>query len=119
MTARLHIRTPQGFASNFGDFGIMAPLVLGAVLGILPSCALGAPDAGPAAEDSSADEASAVVCTTGPYRCHAQARTDRVGQRISAHAAPMGYGPGDLQAAYRIDPSITASARPVVAIIDA
>jgi len=63
--------------------------------------------------------ASDSVCTQGAIRCHAHVRTNKAGLRISSHAAPMGFGPPDLQAAYKINPASTVTAKPTVAIVDA
>jgi subtilase family serine protease len=49
-------------------------------------------------------------------RCHALVRTD-----VTAQATPAGYGPADLQSAYRLPSSSTyrKGAKPTIAIVDA
>ncbi|HEV7554932.1 MAG TPA: S53 family peptidase [Kofleriaceae bacterium] len=107
-------------------------LSLGVALGLAPSCAL---DDGQAADPATADDSTTVdgeeagsmaVCTTGPIRCHAHVRTFGAERRMAPRAAgpmaaaPIGYGPPDLQAAYKIDPTrIATTAKPTVAIVDA
>jgi subtilase family serine protease len=100
-------------------------LALGVALGLVPSCGVddGRMSDDPVVTDDSADpdDGSAdSVCTQGTYRCHAKIRTTRAGQRISSHATtPSGFGPPDLQAAYKIDPTVIVGAAPTVAIVDA
>src|SRR5262245_52345798 len=56
------------------------------------------------------------VCGVGPAstaRCHAIVRTD-----LGPLAAPAGYGPADLQSAYKL-PSGTAGSGKTIAIVDA
>lgn len=75
----------------------------------------------PAAQDTGAASTDS-VCTTGTYRCHARVRTSTASFRISSHAAaplPGSFGAAALQAAYKIDPKVTATAKPTVAIVDA
>ena len=62
--------------------------------------------------------ASARVCAAAPgtAACHALVRTDPAAR--PAAAAPAGYGPADLQSAYKL-PSATAGAGRTVAIVDA
>ncbi|HEU4734560.1 MAG TPA: S8 family serine peptidase [Kofleriaceae bacterium] len=67
---------------------------------------------------------SQAVCTTGRYRCHARVVTGTSARRIASRAAaaptPAGFGPAELQSAYRIDPkTIATSTPPTIAIIDA
>jgi uncharacterized protein (TIGR03382 family) len=65
--------------------------------------------------------ATAAVCGgAGPIHCHAHVRVTPAGD-LEADAAPpgapSGYGPGDLQSAYQIDPT---KAKPAtIAIVDA
>ncbi|HET7501480.1 MAG TPA: S53 family peptidase [Kofleriaceae bacterium] len=69
------------------------------------------------------ETSSQPVCTKGRYHCHARIVTGGAARRISTRAVgptPDGYGPADLQSAYRIDPkTIATSTPPTVAIIDA
>jgi subtilase family serine protease len=63
------------------------------------------------------------VCGSVPktphrYACLAIMRTDSVHAFVAAQAAPPGYGPADLQSAYKL-PSATAGAGQTVAIVDA
>jgi hypothetical protein len=53
----------------------------------------------------------------GFARCHAQVVTDANGKPL-ATGGPAGYGPADIQSAYRL-PSATAGAGQTVAIVDA
>src|SRR5438094_8866299 len=59
---------------------------------------------------------TASVCS-GEKRCLAHIRVTPDGT-IHSNAAPDGFGPADLQAAYQIDPNAIVGT-PVVAIIDA
>lgn len=64
------------------------------------------------------DTASAAVCGTGTIRCLAHVRTRASTGRIQSHATtPTGLGPSDLQDAYQIDPAVTVTDRPTVAIV--
>jgi len=129
ITFRLHMRTSKRFVPSFGLLAGISRLTLGVALGVIPSCALdeGSMTDDPTVTDDSTaqdgtDASNDSVCTTGTYRCHARIRTSKAGLRISAHAAaPLAgsFGPADLQAAYNIDPSVTATAKPTVAIVDA
>jgi MYXO-CTERM domain-containing protein len=121
--------TSKRFTSSFGMLASISRLVVGLALGLTPSCALEDP-AATADSSASADDATDAtedgltdsVCSSGRFRCHAHVRvsTDRAGRRITAHAAtPTGFGPADLQSAYKIDPAVTAALKPTVAIIDA
>jgi MYXO-CTERM domain-containing protein len=122
------MRTPKRFGSSFGMLASISKLTLGVVLGLVPSCAIddGTADDPVVSDDTSTpdgdDATTTAVCTQGRFRCHAHVRTSKVGQRITSHAAPtpQGFGPADLQAAYKIDPTRLASATPpTVAIVDA
>jgi len=127
------MQAPKRFASGFGMLAAVSRLALGGLLGVIPSCAIddGTADdpvvsedtATPGGDGDGEDAATTAVCTRGRFRCHAHVRTARVGQRIASHAAaaiPQGFGPPDLQAAYKIDPTRTATATPpTVAIVDA
>jgi MYXO-CTERM domain-containing protein len=101
------------------DFGILAGisrLALGLSLGVMSSCALDdvAGQDNPSAPDPDGDGASEAVCTSGPYRCLAHVHNERAGRFVPL-AAPIGYGPADLQAAYKIDPNVIVG-KPVVGI---
>jgi subtilase family serine protease len=120
------MRTPKHFAPGFGMLASISRLVLGVMVGLVPSCALddASMSEGPAASDDVAapedeDASSSSVCTSGTYRCHARVRTGKAGLRISSHAAPMGFGPEELQSAYNINPASTVTSKPTVAIVDA
>src|SRR5712691_3412303 len=54
-------------------------------------------------------------------RCHSERRTDIQGQRgVTPNVTPSGYGPTDLQSAYKLSPpSGAAGTGPLVAIVDA
>ena len=62
---------------------------------------------------------TAAVCSEGPIRCLSHIRTTKAGLRIHSLAAPMGFGPKDLQSAYNINAASTATVKPTVAIVDA
>jgi subtilase family serine protease len=62
------------------------------------------------------DEPTGSVCSSGPVRCFAHVRTHETGE-VRPFAAPNGYGPPDLVAAYSIPTNITT--KPVIAIVDA
>jgi len=72
-------------------------------------------------EDLGARFSSAPVCpgpaSDGNARCHSHVRTDPQGSP-NATAAPSGYGPSALQAAYAL-PSSTAGTGQTIAIVDA
>src|SRR5262249_38953020 len=109
ITSRLRMHSSHRFATSFGLLNGLVRVSLGVALGFAPSCALDEAPTAPAMEDASAtddgaDAATAAVCTTGPIRCHAQIRTFGPERRIAPHAAaPIGFGPPDLQAAYNIN----------------
>ena len=50
--------------------------------------------------------------------CNAILRLDTLGQQVTPMATPSGYGPADLQSAYKL-PSATAGSGQTVAIVDA
>ncbi|HEX3758353.1 MAG TPA: S53 family peptidase [Kofleriaceae bacterium] len=87
---------------------------MGIALGLLDGAALADSAPGPADGD-----ASAAVCHRGPVRCLAHVRTHASGQIQSDAATPTGYGPSELQDAYRIDPSVTVTDHPTVAVVGA
>src|SRR4051812_32989668 len=97
-----HMRRPTSFLPSFGMLAGLAPFGLGALLGLVPSCALDDSLGDSAASEATASADSALtgddesVCTKGKYRCHARVRGtgDR---RIRPHALlPTGLGPPDL-----------------------
>lgn len=117
------MRAAKRFAPGFVMLESIAKLVLGAAVGGIPSCALddvGAADESVANDDGTGDEAATdAVCTKGRFRCHAQLRASRAGLRAGTRAVPAGYGPAALQEAYNINPALTVTAKPLIAIIDA
>jgi subtilase family serine protease len=129
------MRGPKRFVSNISILTGLAKVTLGLSLGLVSSCALDdgrAPNdiVDPSVNDDTQasadgdDVTSAAVCTKGPIRCLAHVRTTRAGARLGMRAAaaaatPSGLGAQDLQSAYKIDPSRTATSKPTVAIIDA
>jgi Subtilase family len=120
------MRTSKRFVTTFRMLAGVSRLALGVALGLVPSCAL---DEGSTSDDLDSSDDLAVadgedapadsVCTQGAIRCHAHVRTSKAGLRISSHAAPMGFGPAELQSAYKINPASTVTVRPIVAIVDA
>jgi subtilase family serine protease len=126
------MRTPHRFAAGFKILAGGSGLILGLLLGVTASCAIdGGASADPvagsasdatdnaAARDAADEDASEPVCTGWRYRCHARLAARVAGSRVSPRVLPSGFGPADLQSAYKIDPSKTATARPTVAIVDA
>ncbi|HEY0193668.1 MAG TPA: hypothetical protein VGC42_21270, partial [Kofleriaceae bacterium] len=113
--------TTKRFTTGFAMLAGASKVLLGVSLGLLPSCALdetGAGDPTEAQDDDTSTDTHA-VCTEGKLRCHAHVQIDRSTNRIKSHAAaPTGFGPPDLQAAYQIDPNAVVGT-PTVAIIDA
>ena len=96
--------------------------VVGVVLiGLVPSALPADAQASPTPPGPPALPSVVPVCPGpaphGAARCHSQRRTD-VGGRPTATASPAGYGPADLQSAYKL-PSSSAGAGQVVAIVDA
>lgn len=59
-----------------------------------------------------------VVNRAGFMRCFAQVRTDIVQPFLKGHTTPSGYGPADIQSAYKL-PSSTNGSGQTVAIVDA
>jgi subtilase family serine protease len=71
-----------------------------------------------APSEADGEPTSAAVCGSGPIRCLAHVRTHASTGQIQSHAvAPTGLGPADLQDAYGIDPSVTMTEHPTVAIV--
>jgi MYXO-CTERM domain-containing protein len=125
------LRVPMDGSKNFslglGVLAGMSRLALGLALGIIPSCASTAFDDGASVTEDTADldsaaadaDASDAVCTKGRFRCFARAKAGGASGRFKALAVPQGYGPSDLQSAYKINPNATATAKPTVAIVGA
>ena len=61
--------------------------------------------------------ATGAICN-GPRRCYAHALVDESGH-VQAFATPAGYGPGELEAAYKIDLAKAPAKAPTVVLIDA
>ncbi len=83
----------------------------------------GTRSAAPAAQSSPAAHPNRRLCAapakTGYAGCFAVMRTDKNGPAgVQPNAAPSGYGPADLQSAYRL-PSSAAGSGQTVAIVDA
>jgi MYXO-CTERM domain-containing protein len=107
---------------------VKVSLGLGLALGAAPACtalddASSGADTGDTAAAITADPgelSDVAVCASGPMRCLAHVRTSAATGQIQAHTAnPIGYGAPDLQEAYNIDPTRTASAHPTVAVVNA
>ena len=118
----------KNFLLGLGVLAGMSRLALGLALGIIPSCASTALDDGAGVTEDTAeldsaaaddDDASDAVCTKGRFRCFARAKVGGETGRFKALAVPQGYGPSDLQSAYKINPNATATAKPTVAIVGA
>lgn len=120
----LHMRTANRIASNFGMLAGISRLVLGLSLGLIPSCAM---DDSPEQTERDIDFGdeeigTESVCSSGAIRCLAHVQTIGSGANRRVHtraAAPIGLGPAELQAAYKIDPTRTATPTPTIAIVDA
>src|SRR2546428_10957961 len=114
----VHMRTTRQSLAGFGVLAGGSRIALGLALGVMSSCAVVdvAPQDNPAAPDPDldGDAASEPVCTSGPYRCLAHVRTERAGQIVPL-VTPTGYGPPDLQSAYKIDPNAIVG-KPLVGI---
>ena len=125
------MRTSKRFIPSFGVLASVSRLGLGLLLGVSPSCAMddgSASDGAPAGDEATitsdlgSDGSSESICNKGKFRCHARALTTAAGLRITSHAsaaAPPGFGPADLQSAYKVDIKKTPTTKPTVAIIDA
>lgn len=119
------MRSATSFLPSFGILAGLGRVGLGALLGLVPSCALDDSLDDSAASDPTNSAQSALtvgdesVCTKGKYRCHA--RVKGIGdRRIRPHALlPTGFGPPELQAAYKILPDKIVGTKPTVAIVDA
>jgi subtilase family serine protease len=85
-----------------------------------PTGAIVTTPAKPAAKTTTATYSHA--CSTGVPKgvahCDALVRTDSQAKTVQPNALPAGYGPADLQSAYKL-PSSTAGAGQTVAIVDA
>src|SRR5689334_6119463 len=87
-----------------------------------PTTAPAAPAAAPVAAKPTGSQAASFThaCSkpvTGRFSCFALKRTDvHKTKALAADATPAGYGPSDIQAAYRLP---AASGSPTVAIVDA
>ena len=128
------MRNTSRFATKITHLAAMTRLVMGLSLGLVPSCALDE-DQGQAvtATDEAAlgdsglltmstlygaDDLVEPVCQgSGRFHCLAQVHKSNNTLAVKQFAAPAGFGPPDLQAAYNIPATITAS--PTVAIVDA
>src|SRR2546430_16410714 len=96
------------------QFQLVAPLAVG----VLASCGLDSDQPAQVAMDRGEQGAAPTtgsVCSTGPIRCYAHALAAE--GHVTAHAAPNGYGPADLQAAYNVPTPIAGA--PVIAVVDA
>ena len=96
----------------FSVLGLFALLLSGVPAAI----AAPAPAGGPKPLPAAAVEHSCASAPLGYAHCHALVRTDTP-QTAAAASTPSGYGPGDLQSAYKL--SSTAGAGRTVAIVDA
>ena len=97
---------------------LFSVLVLFALLlsGVPAATAAPAPAGGPKPLPAAAVEHSCASAPLGYAHCHALVRTDSP-QSSATASTPSGYGPSDLQSAYKL--SSTAGAGRTVAIVDA
>ncbi len=109
------MRSTRNFSRGFASLGTLTSLCLGLSVGLLSSCAVDPSSTDPTATGSD-DDSTAPVCSGGRVHCFSHIRTSHDGA-VRAYAAPQGFGPADLQAAYKIDPNITTT--PIVALVDA
>jgi hypothetical protein len=93
-----------------------------AALAMVVSCAPPI-DRGDDAADRGTDDLSTIqqqpsdtVCNGGQWSCYAKIRTDGSGH-IRSYATSSGFGPADIQSAYKLDPTKGSGA--TIAIIDA
>jgi len=96
-------------------------LLVGAVTAALPVLALVNPAfASPASSPAAASPAvrSCAAPARGSAACLAWVRTDMHAAKVAPNATPSGYGPADLQSAYKL-PSSSRGSGQTVAIVDA
>jgi uncharacterized protein (TIGR03382 family) len=125
------MRTSSRFDRAFADFAGPLTAVLGLCLGFAPSGCVadpGSEQTGEAQQDLtlraqiSLDQPfenqiqTGSVCSGAGKRCFAHALATAEGF-VQAAVTPQGFGPADLQAAYKIPTTITGT--PIVAIVDA
>lgn len=120
------MRTNRRFARGSDTFRRLTHLAMGLSLGAFASVA----QASPAGAVEGAmptvmgldpqlpgEPLTGSVCSGAQWRCHAHVLATADGH-IKPFAAPQGYGPADIQSAYKI-PATPVSGTPTVAIIDA
>ena len=115
------MRTTSRFASKLANLGVLSRLALGVSLGLIPSCAIDDQTATTEdGTDAQPDDMLNAACTGADgarFRCFAQIKSSSNTGNAKVFAAPTGFGPPDLIAAYNIDTAITTT--PTVAIVDA
>src|SRR5262249_15069437 len=123
------MRDSGHFTPRFAGLDAMKHGFLGVALGLISSCVTDPTESqvdqdlgfAPAqvvmdTKVDLSDEPTGTVCSTGAIRCFAHVRTHETGE-VRAFAAPNGYGPTDLAAAYAIPTTLATT--PTVAIVDA
>jgi len=124
------MRTSSRFDRAFADFATPITFAMGLCLGWLPSGCVAEPsgELGVAQQDLSLraqvsldqpfenEIQTGSVCSGSGKRCFAHAHATAEGF-VQAAAVPQGFGPADLQAAYKIPTTITGT--PTIAIVDA
>ena len=96
-------------------------LLAGTATAALPVLALVNPAFASPASAAAAASSAVRSCATparGSAACLAWVRTDLHAAKVAPNATPAGYGPSDLQSAYRL-PSASAGSGRTVAIVDA
>jgi len=96
-------------------------LLAGAATAALPVLALVNPASASPASSSATASSAVRSCATparGSAACLAWVRTDMHAAKVAPNATPAGYGPADLQSAYKL-PSSSAGSGRTVAIVDA
>ena len=120
-TSQRHMSNTSRIATKLANLGVVTRLAMGLSLGLIPSCALD--DQTATTEDGTApapDDQTNAACTGadgGRFRCFAQIKASSNTGNAKVFAAPTGFGPPDLVAAYNIDTNITTT--PTIAIVDA
>ena len=126
------MRTSSRFDRAFADFAGAVTAVVGLSLGFAPSGCVADPGDGVVTGEAQQDLTlraqvsldqpfedqiqTGSVCTGTGKRCFAHAHATAEGF-VQAAATPQGFGPADLQAAYKIPTTISGT--PIVAIVDA
>ncbi len=115
------MRNTGRIVTKLANLGVMTRLAMGLSLGLIPSCVMD-DQTTPSTDDSAGEPDDQInsVCSGedgGKFRCFAKIKASNNTGNAKFFAAPTGYGPPDLVAAYNIETNITTT--PTVAIVDA